>query len=67
MTLVEDGDSLYGVNYQHATASKGRISDMARFQTVYSGVHPVGLTFDADSGQLCVANWVGTLHVFSDG
>jgi 6-phosphogluconolactonase (cycloisomerase 2 family) len=44
MALADDGESLYVVNYQDGTVSKVRTSDMEIIQTVYSGVHPVGIT-----------------------
>ena len=39
---------------------------MEILQTVYSGVHPVGITYDADTRQVWVANYAGSLRVFQD-
>lgn len=66
MALADDGASLYVVNYRDGTVSKVRTSDMAVLQTVYSGVHPVGVTYDPPSRQVWVANYSGTLRVFRD-
>lgn len=67
MAISDDGDSLYVTNYGDGTLSKVRTSDMALLQTVYSGVHPVGVTYDAGSRQVWVANYSGSLRVFTDG
>jgi DNA-binding beta-propeller fold protein YncE len=66
MALADDGESLYVVNYQDGTLTKLRTSDMTEIQTVYSGVHPVGITYDPVTRQVWVANYTGTLHVFVD-
>ena len=66
MAIADDGESLYVVNYQDGTISKVRTSDMEILQTVYSGTHPVGITYDPDTRQVWVANYAGTLRVFLD-
>jgi YVTN family beta-propeller protein len=66
MAIADDGDSLYVVNYRDGTVSKVRTSDMAIVQTEYSGVHPVGITYDPPTRQVWVANYAGTLRVFTD-
>lgn len=66
MAMADDGDSLYVTNYRDGTVSKVRTADMAIVQTVYSGVHPVGVTYDAPTRQVWVANYAGTLRVFRD-
>jgi DNA-binding beta-propeller fold protein YncE len=66
MALSDDGESLYVVNYQDGTISKVRTSDMEILQTVHSGVHPVGITYDAATRQVWVANYAGSLRVFTD-
>jgi YVTN family beta-propeller protein len=66
MAIADDGASLYVVNYQDGTVSKVRTSDMTVLQTVASGVHPVGITYDAVTRQVWVANYAGTLRVFRD-
>ncbi len=66
MALAEDGESLFVVNYCDGTVSKVRTSDMTLLQEVYSGRQPVGITYDAESRQVWVANYAGTLRVFDD-
>ncbi|MDJ0768768.1 MAG: YncE family protein [Ilumatobacter sp.] len=66
MALADDGESLYVVNYQDGTVSKVRTSDMEILQTVYSGVRPVGITYDPETRQVWVANYAGSLRVFND-
>ena len=66
MALADDGDSLFVVNYHDGTVSKVRTSDMTILQTQYSGIHPVGITYDADTRQVWVANYAGSLRVFID-
>ena len=66
MAISDDGESLYVVNYEDGTVSKVRTSDMEILQTVYSGYHPVGITYDADTRQVWVANYAGTLRIFND-
>jgi YVTN family beta-propeller protein len=66
MAMAEDGASLYVVNYEDGTVSKVRTSDMEILQTEPSGVHPVGITYDAATRQIWVANYAGTLRVFVD-
>jgi len=66
MAISDDGESLYVVNYQDGTVSKVRTSDMEILQNVQSGVHPVGITYDAATRQVWVANYAGTLRVFLD-
>ncbi len=66
MAISDDGESLYVVNYEDGTVSKVRTSDMEILQTIYSGYHPVGITYDADTRQVWVANYAGSLSVFTD-
>jgi len=66
MALSDDGASLYVVNYEDGTVTKVRTSDMTVLQTVYSGHHPIGVTYDPPTRQLWVANYSGTIRVFTD-
>jgi YVTN family beta-propeller protein len=66
MVLADDGASLYVVNYVDGTVSKVRTTDMAILQTEHSGVHPVGITYDAASRRVWVANYAGSLSIFQD-
>ena len=66
MVIAEDGASLYVVNYEDGTLSKVRTSDFEVLQTVETGFHPVGVTYDAPTRQVWVANYAGSLSVFID-
>lgn len=66
MALADDGESLYVVNYQDGTISKVRTADMEILQTLESGVHPIGITYDAATRQVWVANYAGTIRIFVD-
>ncbi len=66
MAISDDGESLYVVNYEDGTVSKVRTSDMEILQTERSGTHTVGITYDAATRQVWVANYTGSLHVFID-
>jgi YVTN family beta-propeller protein len=66
MVLTPDGTALFVVNYQDGTVSKVRTSDMSVLQELYSGVHPVGITYDSETRQVWVANYAGSLKVFVD-
>lgn len=67
MVLAEDGASLYVVNYRDDTISKVRTSDFKILQTLPTRHHPVGVTYDAASRQVWVANYAGSLSVYIDG
>jgi YVTN family beta-propeller protein len=66
MAIATDGQSLYVVNYLSDTVTKLRTSDMSILQTVTTGVHPVGITYDATTGDVWVAVYTGQLLVFAD-
>jgi YVTN family beta-propeller protein len=66
MAIATDGQSLYVVNYLSDTVTKLRTSDMSILQTVSTGVHPVGITYDAITGDVWVAVYTGQLLVFAD-
>ncbi|HEY9349336.1 MAG TPA: YncE family protein [Acidothermales bacterium] len=67
MAIADDGESLYVVNYNSSTVAKVRTSDMAVLQTEGVGYHPIGITHDAETRQIWVATYGGTLAVFQDG
>ena len=66
MVMSDDGFSLYVVNYMSDTMVKIRTSDMQVIQTVKTGHHPVGITYDAQMRRVWVANYSGSLSVFED-
>ena len=66
MAIAPDGRSLYVVNYEGATLSKVRTRDMRVVQTVPTGPHPIGVTYDAATRQVWVACYSGSIVVFKD-
>jgi YVTN family beta-propeller protein len=66
LAISTDGRSLYVVNYQSNTVTKLRSSDLAVLQTVSTGVHPIGITYDATIGDVWVAVYTGQILVFAD-
>jgi len=66
MAISTDGLSVYVVNYESSTVSKIRIDDMKEMQTLPTQHHPIGITYDAHTGNVWVACYVGTIMVFAD-
>ena len=66
MAISTDGLSVYVVNYESSTVSKIRIEDMKELQTLPTQHHPIGITYDAHTGNVWVACYVGTIMVFTD-
>lgn len=66
LAISTDGLSLYVVNYESDTMTKIRTSDMAILQTVSTGVNPIGVTYDATTGDVWVAVYTGEILVFAD-
>jgi YVTN family beta-propeller protein len=66
LAISTDGRSLYVVNYTSNTISKLRASDLGVIQTIPTGVHPIGITYDATTGDIWVAIYTGQILVFAD-
>ena len=66
MAIADDGRSLYVVNYHSNTVSKVRTRDMKVVQTVETNHHPIGITYDAQTRQVWVACYSGSIMVFKD-
>jgi YVTN family beta-propeller protein len=66
LAISTDGRSLYVVNYSSNTISKLRASDLGVIQTIPTGVHPIGITYDATTGDIWVAIYTGQILVFAD-
>ena len=66
MAISADGLSLYVVNYESDSMSKVRASDLSVLQTIATNHHPIGITYDASTGNVWVACYVGTIMVFTD-
>lgn len=66
MVMTPDGTHLYVTNYKENSVSKLRTDDMQVLETVPTQEMPVGITFDAETGQLWVACYTGSIMVFED-
>ncbi|MBV8989473.1 MAG: YncE family protein [Solirubrobacterales bacterium] len=66
LAISADGRSLYVVNYSSDTITKLRASDLSVLQTVPTGVHPIGITYDASTGDIWVAVYSGQILVFAE-
>jgi YVTN family beta-propeller protein len=66
LAIAADGRSLYVVNYDSNTITKLRARDLAVLQEVSTGVHPIGITYDAWTGNVWVAVYSGQILVMAD-
>lgn len=66
MEISDDGSALYVVNYNSNTISKVRTEDMREVSELPTGLRPIGITYDAATRQVWVANYSGTIQVFTD-
>jgi YVTN family beta-propeller protein len=64
LAISADGTTLYVVNYLSNTMTMLRASDLHVLQTVPTGQHPVGVTYDPVSGRVWVAVYTGEIMVF---
>ena len=51
MDISTDGTSLHVVNYSSDNVTKLATADMSTLQTVTSGHHPVGISYDSSTEQ----------------
>jgi YVTN family beta-propeller protein len=66
LAISTDGTALYVVNYRSNTITKLRASDLSVLQTISTGVNPIGITYDATTGNVWVAVYTGQILVFAD-
>ena len=66
LAISTDGTALYVVNYESNTITKLRASDLSVIQTISTGVNPIGITYDATTGNVWVAVYTGQILVFAD-
>jgi YVTN family beta-propeller protein len=64
LAISSNGTTLYVVNYLSDTMSMLRASDLKVLQTVPTGQHPVGITFDPVTGHVWVAVYTGAIMIF---
>lgn len=61
LAISSDGTALYVVNYESNTVSALRAADLGVLQTIETGVHPIGITYDGVTGDVWVAIYTGQL------
>ena len=66
MDIAADGESLYIVNYNSDTVSKVRTSDMTEVAELATNHHPIGISYDAATSSVWVANYSGSIQIFAD-
>ena len=64
LAISSNGTTLYVVNYLSDTMSMLRASDLKVLQTVPTGQHPVGITYDPATGHVWVAVYTGAIMIF---
>jgi YVTN family beta-propeller protein len=64
LAISSNGTTLYVVNYLSNSMSMIRAKDLKLLQTVPTGQHPVGITYDPVSGHVWVAVYTGSIMVF---
>ena len=67
LAISSNGTTLYVVNYLSDTMTMLRASDLKILQTVPTGQHPVGITYDPVSGRVWLAVYTGEIMVYSEG
>ena len=65
LAISTDGTALYVVNYLSDTVTMLRAADLGILQTVPTGVRPIGITYDAMTGDVWVAVYTGQILVFA--
>jgi YVTN family beta-propeller protein len=66
LAIAADGRSLYVVNYDSDTITKLDARNLHLLQTFPTGVHPIGITYDATTGDVWVAVYSGQILVLAD-
>lgn len=66
LAISADGQSLFVVNFKSDTLSKVRASDMKLLQTIPACNEPIGVTFDAPTGNTWVACYKGQIKIYSN-
>jgi DNA-binding beta-propeller fold protein YncE len=66
LAISSDGTALCVDNYLSNTITKLRASDLVVLQSMPTGVHPVGISYDPATGNVWVAVYTGQLLVLAD-
>ena len=66
LAISSDGTALFVVNFNSDTISKVRTSDMKLLQTLNACNEPIGITYDAPTGNTWVACYKGQIKIYSN-
>ncbi|MFZ4516440.1 MAG: cytochrome D1 domain-containing protein [Acidimicrobiia bacterium] len=66
MAIAPDDLSLYVVNYESHNVTKLRAADLGLLQTVPTGTHPIGITYEPMQHRVWVAIYTGNILVLAD-
>jgi YVTN family beta-propeller protein len=66
MAIAPDGRSLYVVNYESGTLTKVKTDGMRVIQSVSTGTHPIGVTYEPSRNKVWVAVYTGRILVYKD-
>ncbi|MFM2154468.1 MAG: hypothetical protein RL382_369 [Actinomycetota bacterium] len=66
LAISKDGSTLFVVNFKSDTMSRVRTSDMKVTQNIKVCNEPIGITYDAPTGNTWVACYKGQIKIFSN-
>ena len=66
LAISKDGSALYVVNFKSDTMSRVRTSDMKVTQNIKVCNEPIGITYDAPTGNTWVACYKGQIKIYSN-
>ena len=66
LAISSDGSTMFVVNFKSNTMSKVRTSDMKVLETIKACSEPIGVTFDAPTGNTWVACYKGQIKIYSN-
>ena len=64
LAISADGTALFVVNYDSNSMTMLRAADLHILQTVHTGTHPIGVTYDAVTGRVWVAIYTGAIMIY---
>ena len=66
LAISADGSTMFVVNFKSNTMSKVRTSDMKVLETIKACSEPIGVTYDAPTGNTWVACYKGQIKIYSN-
>jgi YVTN family beta-propeller protein len=66
LAISTDGTTMFVVNFKSNTMSKVRTSDMRVLETIKACNEPIGVTYDAPTGNTWVACYKGQIKIYSN-